>query len=209
MTSNWTRSARFAFAAVVLLASGLNATAAEKLRFAVGPFQPTPSDTKKAYEPFFKHLADKLGRDFELVVTTDWAGIAVALHEASQPTFRAYAQQVVANARALAAALLDRRELAEARRPVAVDHEFVGFDAAYREQRRLPGEVRDDRSPAARADEIFAAASPLVPRNVTPSRARTTSSTPAPSRPTTPARRSRPRPPTCSTIATTSPSTAR
>jgi glycine hydroxymethyltransferase len=36
------------------------------------------------------------------------AGIAVALHEAAQPEFRSYAHQVVANARALAAALLDR-----------------------------------------------------------------------------------------------------
>lgn len=79
MTSSWSRAARSALAALALLASGLDATAAEKLRFAVGPFQPTPSDTKKAYEPFFKHLADKLGRDYELVVTTDWAGIAVAL----------------------------------------------------------------------------------------------------------------------------------
>lgn len=61
----------------VLVASP--ARAAEKLRFAVGPFQPSASDTKKAYEPFFKHLAEKLGREYELVVTTDWAGIAVAL----------------------------------------------------------------------------------------------------------------------------------
>ena len=36
------------------------------------------------------------------------AGIAVALHEAAQPEFRSYARQVVANAQALAAALLDR-----------------------------------------------------------------------------------------------------
>jgi glycine hydroxymethyltransferase len=36
------------------------------------------------------------------------AGIAVALHEAAQPAFRTYAQQVVANAKALAAALLER-----------------------------------------------------------------------------------------------------
>ena len=36
------------------------------------------------------------------------AGIAVALHEAAQPEFRTYAQQVVANARALAAALTER-----------------------------------------------------------------------------------------------------
>ncbi len=51
------------------------ASAQEKLRFAVGPFQPTATDTRKAYEPFFKHIADKLGREYELVVTTDWAGI--------------------------------------------------------------------------------------------------------------------------------------
>ncbi|MFC0530094.1 serine hydroxymethyltransferase [Phytohabitans kaempferiae] len=36
------------------------------------------------------------------------AGIAVALHEASQPPFAAYAAQVVANAKALAAALVER-----------------------------------------------------------------------------------------------------
>src|SRR5580693_3894858 len=36
------------------------------------------------------------------------AGIAVALHEAAQPEFRSYAQQVVANAKALATALLER-----------------------------------------------------------------------------------------------------
>ena len=36
------------------------------------------------------------------------AGIAVALHEAAQPEFRSYARQVVANAQALAAALLER-----------------------------------------------------------------------------------------------------
>jgi len=36
------------------------------------------------------------------------AGIAVALHEAAQPAFRDYAHQVVANARALAAALTER-----------------------------------------------------------------------------------------------------
>jgi glycine hydroxymethyltransferase len=36
------------------------------------------------------------------------AAIAVALHEAAQPGFRAYAHQIVANARALAAALAER-----------------------------------------------------------------------------------------------------
>jgi glycine hydroxymethyltransferase len=36
------------------------------------------------------------------------AGIAVALHEAAQPSFRTYANQIVANAKALAAALTER-----------------------------------------------------------------------------------------------------
>jgi glycine hydroxymethyltransferase len=36
------------------------------------------------------------------------AGIAVALHEAAQPSFRSYAQQIVANAKALAEALAAR-----------------------------------------------------------------------------------------------------
>jgi phosphonate transport system substrate-binding protein len=49
------------------------------LRFGVGPLQPTPSETKKAYEPFFAYLAKKLDREFDLVATTDWAGISVAL----------------------------------------------------------------------------------------------------------------------------------
>lgn len=49
------------------------------IRFAVGPFQPTAGDTRRVYEPFFAHVAAALGRPFELTVTTDWAGIAVAL----------------------------------------------------------------------------------------------------------------------------------
>jgi phosphonate transport system substrate-binding protein len=55
------------------------AHAADKIRFAVGPFQPTPGDTKKAYEPFFEHLAKAMEVEYDLVVTTDWAGIATAL----------------------------------------------------------------------------------------------------------------------------------
>ena len=50
-----------------------------KLRFAVGPLLPNPDDTKKAFEPLFAHLAKELGVDFELAVTTDWAGMAVAM----------------------------------------------------------------------------------------------------------------------------------
>jgi phosphonate transport system substrate-binding protein len=50
-----------------------------RLRFAVGPFQPSPTDTRRAFEPFFKHLAERLGRPYDLVVTNDWAGISIAL----------------------------------------------------------------------------------------------------------------------------------
>ncbi len=65
-------------AAPALLARHAHA-AEPPIRFAVGPFQPTAGDTRRAYEPFFAHLAGALGRPFELTVTTDWAGIAVAL----------------------------------------------------------------------------------------------------------------------------------
>lgn len=63
---------------IVLSVAGAAAKDA-KLRFAVGPFQPTAGDTKRAYEPFFQYLAAQMGSDYELVVTTDWAGIAIAL----------------------------------------------------------------------------------------------------------------------------------
>ena len=51
----------------------------ETLRFAVGPFLPNPSDTRAAYEPFFKAIADKVGADYELEVSSDYAGLAVSL----------------------------------------------------------------------------------------------------------------------------------
>jgi phosphonate transport system substrate-binding protein len=50
-----------------------------KLRFGVGPLLPNPEDTKKAYTPFFAYVAEQLGASFELVSTTDWAGMAVAM----------------------------------------------------------------------------------------------------------------------------------
>mgnify|MGYP000949363399 CR=1 FL=1 len=49
------------------------------MRFGVGPLLPSAEDTKKAYTPFFSHVAQQLGVDFELVATTDWAGMAVAM----------------------------------------------------------------------------------------------------------------------------------
>jgi len=65
-------------AATAFAAPGLRAQAAP-LRCAVGPFQPTPGDTRRAYEPFFARMAAAAGRPLDLTVTTDWAGIAVAL----------------------------------------------------------------------------------------------------------------------------------
>ena len=74
------RGATLGAAALLALAQSATSSSAEdKLRFAVGPFQPTPTDTRKAYEPFFKYIADQLGREYEMVVTNDWAGISIAL----------------------------------------------------------------------------------------------------------------------------------
>lgn len=51
-----------------------------KLRFGVGPFLPTAEDTRKSFTPLFAHLAKQLGApDHELAVSTDWAGLAVAM----------------------------------------------------------------------------------------------------------------------------------
>lgn len=63
-----------------LIGSPAIAQGKKKLRFGVGPLMPTPDDTKKAYLPLFTHLARELGNpDFDLVATTDWAGMAVAM----------------------------------------------------------------------------------------------------------------------------------
>lgn len=51
----------------------------KKMHFGVGPLLPNADDTKKAYTPLFAHLAKELGVDFDLVATTDWAGMAVAM----------------------------------------------------------------------------------------------------------------------------------
>lgn len=70
---------RSLLAAPLLLPGLAAAQARPPIRFAVGPFQPTAGDTRRAFEPFFAHLAEALGRPYELTVTTDWAGIAIAL----------------------------------------------------------------------------------------------------------------------------------
>jgi phosphonate transport system substrate-binding protein len=69
----------FTFGLGVLLLPASSPAQGQKIRFGVGPLQPTPSETKKAFEPFFADLAKKLNREYDLVATTDWAGIAVAL----------------------------------------------------------------------------------------------------------------------------------
>jgi phosphonate transport system substrate-binding protein len=77
------RSLVFALVALAACAAlaGVKLVSAEpaKLRFGVGPLQPTPAETKRAYEPFFAYLAKQIGVDYDLVATTDWAGISVAL----------------------------------------------------------------------------------------------------------------------------------
>ena len=73
------RRSFLAAAPALPLAAGARAQTPRRLRFAVGPFQPTAGDTRRAYEPFFAHLARAAGRPCELTVTTDWAGITVAL----------------------------------------------------------------------------------------------------------------------------------
>jgi phosphonate transport system substrate-binding protein len=51
-----------------------------RLRFGVGPFMPTAQDTRKAFTPLFAHLAQQLGGGgYDLAVSTDWAGLAIAM----------------------------------------------------------------------------------------------------------------------------------
>ncbi|MEH2508906.1 phosphonate transport system substrate-binding protein [Nitrobacteraceae bacterium AZCC 1564] len=67
-------------AAATLLLSGQSKAASQQpIRFGVGPTLPTPDDSRRAWEPLFKQIAEKLGRPYTLVATTDWAGISVAL----------------------------------------------------------------------------------------------------------------------------------
>lgn len=73
------RRTLFATAGAIVASPAYLRAQGTRLRFAVGPFQPTPSDTRRAFEPFFRHLAERLGRPYDLVVTNDWAGIAIAL----------------------------------------------------------------------------------------------------------------------------------
>src|SRR5258707_520303 len=73
------RAAGLATATAVLGTNGVARAQSKKLRFGVGPLLPSAEDTKKAYTPIFTYLAKQLGVDFDLVATTDWAGMAVAM----------------------------------------------------------------------------------------------------------------------------------
>ncbi len=74
-----------ALAALALTGCGSSGSGADTaterptLRFAVGPFLPSPADTRTAYEPFFRAIAEKVGADYELEVSSDYAGLAVSL----------------------------------------------------------------------------------------------------------------------------------
>ncbi|MGY4307887.1 phosphonate transport system substrate-binding protein [Bradyrhizobium sp. USDA 4369] len=68
-----------ATAGSLLTARARAASSREPIRFAVGPTLPTPDDSRRAWDPLFKKIAEKLGRPYTLAATTDWAGTAVAL----------------------------------------------------------------------------------------------------------------------------------
>jgi phosphonate transport system substrate-binding protein len=67
-------------AAAGVLPAPATAQPRRRLRFGVGPFLPTPDDSRRAFTPLFAHLAKQLGAaEHTLDVTTDWAGLAVAM----------------------------------------------------------------------------------------------------------------------------------
>lgn len=66
-------------ATAVALTSTWTARAAEPIRIAIGPYLPTSTDARKAYEPFAKYLGEKLGRPYELTTVTEWSAVIVAL----------------------------------------------------------------------------------------------------------------------------------
>ncbi|MEM6445524.1 MAG: phosphate/phosphite/phosphonate ABC transporter substrate-binding protein [Cyanobacteria bacterium P01_D01_bin.123] len=55
------------------------AGAVEQLEFGVGPYFPTPGETRGQFEPLFEQLADEIGVTAEVRVTEDWIGISEAL----------------------------------------------------------------------------------------------------------------------------------
>lgn len=71
---------RTAVVAAGFISAPMISAQSRKLRFGVGPFMPTAGDTRKAFTPLFTYIAKQLGAsDFDLAVSTDWAGLAVAM----------------------------------------------------------------------------------------------------------------------------------
>ncbi|MGK7913720.1 MAG: phosphate/phosphite/phosphonate ABC transporter substrate-binding protein [Synechococcus sp.] len=59
--------------------SGDAANAIEVLEFGVGPYFPTPNETREQFEPLFEAIAAEAGVEAKVVVTEDWIGISEAL----------------------------------------------------------------------------------------------------------------------------------
>lgn len=59
--------------------SGDAADDIEVLEFGVGPYFPTPNETRDQFEPLFEAIAAEAGLEAKVVVTEDWIGISEAL----------------------------------------------------------------------------------------------------------------------------------
>ncbi|WP_084668907.1 phosphate/phosphite/phosphonate ABC transporter substrate-binding protein [Spirulina major] len=57
----------------------LEADAAAPLKFGVGPYFPTPNETRDQFNPLFEKLAAAVDREADVTVTEDWVGISEAL----------------------------------------------------------------------------------------------------------------------------------
>ena len=79
MTAHRFHGGALGLVAAALIGAAGGAAAADRLHFAVGPLQPTATDTKRVYEPFFAYLAKAIGVEYDLQATSDWAGVATAL----------------------------------------------------------------------------------------------------------------------------------
>jgi len=79
MTAHRFHGGALGLVAAALIGAAGGAAAADRLHFAVGPLQPTATDTKRVYEPFFAYLAKAIDVEYDLQATSDWAGVATAL----------------------------------------------------------------------------------------------------------------------------------
>lgn len=50
-----------------------------ELKFGVGPYFPTPSETRNQFEPLFQKMAASVNAEADVTVTQDWVGISAAL----------------------------------------------------------------------------------------------------------------------------------